>query len=103
MATQAETDRDNKIYRNISIGSAVVTGVGSLLAMNALKSKVYNAYKNATASPSEKAQIMAGSVKDVIKNKIMEHPKTAAAAGAASAIGAGYGAYKYLKNHKDKK
>jgi len=40
------------------------------------------------------------SVKDIIKNKISEHPKTAIASSTAAALGAGYGAYKYLKNKK---
>jgi len=37
---------------------------------------------------------------EIMKHKISMHPKTAIAGGAAAALGAGYGAYKYLKNRK---
>lgn len=83
-----------KVYRSLGTATAVI-GSGKLAHMG---------YKSAISkTPSEKAQAMASSVKDVIKNKIMEHPKTAATLGVAGALGTGYGAYRYLKGREKNK
>jgi len=76
-------------------GIGVAGGAGILGSGYMLKQAMHK-------TPSEKAHAMAGSIKDVIKNKIMEHPKAAMAAGAAGALGAGYGAYRYLKGRGKK-
>ena len=78
----------------------VKTG-GKLAGLAAATLASYGGYKHFTKTPTEKAVHAAGSIKDVIKNKISENPKAAmAAGGAAAALGAGYGTYKYLKNRK---
>jgi len=83
-----------------SLSPRVKTG-GKLAGLAAATLASYGGYKHFTKTPTEKAVHAAGSIKDVIKNKISENPKAAmAAGGAAAALGAGYGTYKYLKNRK---
>lgn len=80
---------------------------GTLVALPFLKNTMNKKPIPKPKTSIEKMQDTAGavkdSIKDSIKDKIMEHPKTAAAVGVAGALGAGYGAYKYLKNIKNKK
>jgi len=58
----------------------------------------YNAGKSPYPTKLERAREIAAGIKDEIRDRITQNPRTAIALGTAGAIGTGYGAYRYIKS-----
>lgn len=98
-------DRQLRNIRKVSILAGAVGGsaLAAPAAISAI-SKTYDKYfkKPVPKRPTTVEHIHAAlkGVKDAVKEKVMENPKTAAALSTAAAIGSGFGAYKYIKHRK---
>jgi hypothetical protein len=101
---QLRNIRKGSILAGLTVGAAIAAPT----AISAI-SKTYNKHfkkvvpkPEPVSSPTTINHIHAAlkNIKDTVKEKAMENPKTAAALSTAGAIGAGYGAYKYIKHRK---